>query len=65
MPLLFSDEEDSELPSGVKPEDLKVDNARVSPEVGSADVASIAQKVSCICGFPIHWGTYVTLSHIF
>jgi hypothetical protein len=28
-------------------------------------VASIAQKVSCICGFPIHWGTYVTLSHIF
>lgn len=44
VPLLFSDEEDSEVPSGVKPEDLKVDNARVSPEVGSADVASIAQK---------------------
>ncbi|XP_029390700.1 WASH complex subunit 2C isoform X3 [Mus pahari] len=44
VPLLFSDEEDSEVPSGVKPVDLKVDNARASPEVGSADVASMTQK---------------------
>ncbi|XP_028609292.1 WASH complex subunit 2C isoform X2 [Grammomys surdaster] len=44
VPLLFSDEEDSEAPSGVKPVDLKVDNAGASPEVGSANVASRAQK---------------------
>lgn len=52
MPLLFSDEEDSEVPSGVKPVDLKAENAAASPEVGSADVANVAQKVSCIFGFP-------------
>lgn len=44
VPLLFSDEEDSELPSGVKPVDLKAHNAVASPEVGSADVANVAQK---------------------
>lgn len=44
MPLLFSDEEDTGVPSGVKPVDLKVDNARASPEVGSTDAASVAQK---------------------
>ncbi|XP_052030589.1 WASH complex subunit 2 isoform X2 [Apodemus sylvaticus] len=43
-PLLFSDEEDGEVPSGVKPVDLKVDSARACPEVGSADVASAAQE---------------------
>lgn len=62
--MLFSDEEDGEVPSGVKPVDLKVDSARACPEVGSADVASAAQ-VSCICGVPIHGNTYVTLSYIF
>lgn len=44
VPLLFSDEEDSEVPSGVKPVDLKAENAAASPEVGSADVANVAQK---------------------
>ncbi|XP_031238910.1 WASH complex subunit 2C isoform X2 [Mastomys coucha] len=44
VPLLFSDEEDTGVPSGVKPVDLKVDNARASPEVGSTDAASVAQK---------------------
>ncbi|XP_034367419.1 WASH complex subunit 2C isoform X3 [Arvicanthis niloticus] len=44
VPLLFSDEDDSEVPSGMKPVDLKVDNAGASPEVGSANVASMAQK---------------------
>lgn len=60
MPLLFSDEEDTGVPSGVKPVDLKVDNARASPEVGSTDAASVAQKVSCTHGFPIHWNTWNT-----
>lgn len=41
---LFSDEEDSEVPSGVKPVDLKVDDARACPEVGRADVVSVARK---------------------
>lgn len=44
VPLLFSDEEDSEVPSGVKPVDLKADNAAASPAVGSADMANVAQK---------------------
>lgn len=54
MPSLFSDEEENEVPSGVKSVDVKVDNAKVSPEVGNADVANVVKKVSCIFAFPIH-----------
>ncbi|XP_028719862.1 WASH complex subunit 2C isoform X8 [Peromyscus leucopus] len=44
VPSLFSDEEENEVPSGVKSVDVKVDNAKVSPEVGNADVANVVKK---------------------
>ncbi|XP_036037786.1 WASH complex subunit 2C [Onychomys torridus] len=44
VPSLFSDEEENEVPSGVKSMDVKVDNAKVSPEVGNADIANVVKK---------------------
>ncbi|XP_075839183.1 WASH complex subunit 2C isoform X6 [Microtus pennsylvanicus] len=44
VPSLFSDEEDNEVPSGVKSVNVKVDNAKESPEVGHADVAKVEEK---------------------
>lgn len=54
MPSLFSDEEENEVPSDVKSVNVKVDNAKESPEVGHADVAKVVEKVSCLFGFLIH-----------
>lgn len=51
---MFSDEEENEVPSGVKSVNVKVDNAKESPEVEHADVAKVVEKVSCLFGFLIH-----------
>lgn len=53
MPSLFSDEEE-EAPPAVKPVNMSVDNAKVSPDVKIADVAKVADKVSGIFAFPLH-----------
>ncbi|KAK7826341.1 hypothetical protein U0070_021355 [Myodes glareolus] len=44
VPSLFSDEEENEVPSDVKSVNVKVDNAKESPEVGHADVAKVVEK---------------------
>ncbi|CAO2606257.1 WASH complex subunit 2 [Lemmus lemmus] len=44
VPSLFSDEEENEVPSGVKSVNVKVDNAKECPEVGHADVAKVVEK---------------------
>ncbi|XP_013208489.1 WASH complex subunit 2C isoform X8 [Microtus ochrogaster] len=44
VPSLFSDEEENEVTSGVKSVNVKVDNAKESPEVGHADVAKVEEK---------------------
>lgn len=44
MPSLFSDEEEEEVPPAVKPVNMKVDNAKVSPEVRIADVTKVVEK---------------------
>ncbi|XP_038174045.1 WASH complex subunit 2C isoform X9 [Arvicola amphibius] len=43
VPSLFSDEEENEIPSGVKSVNVKVDNAKESPEAGHAD-AKVVEK---------------------
>lgn len=53
-PSLFSDEEENEVPSGVKSVNLKVDNAKESPEVGHTDMAKVEEKVRCLFGFLVH-----------
>ncbi|XP_055460156.1 WASH complex subunit 2C isoform X6 [Psammomys obesus] len=44
MPSLFSDEEEEEVPPAVKPVNVKIDNAKVSPEVRLADVTKVVEK---------------------
>lgn len=51
---MFSDEEENEVPSSVKSVNVKVDNAKESPEVGHTDVAKVVEKVSCLFGFLVH-----------
>lgn len=51
---MFSDEEENEVPSGVKSVNLKVDNAKESPEVGHTDMAKVEEKVRCLFGFLVH-----------
>nr|XP_020015700.1 WASH complex subunit FAM21A-like isoform X3 [Castor canadensis] len=43
-PLLFSDEEDKEAQFGVQPVDTKVESAKVSSELGRAELAEEAEK---------------------
>lgn len=43
--MLFSDEEDKEAQFGVQPVDTKVESAKVSSELGRAELAEEAEKV--------------------
>ncbi|XP_051011104.1 WASH complex subunit 2C isoform X1 [Acomys russatus] len=44
VPSLFSDEEENEVPLAVKPVDEKVDNAKVSREAVTADMAKVSRE---------------------